>query len=69
MAKKNKFKPGKTVETIVELATLIQFHHWIYLYGRPKHPLFIYNMSLNTLTSYIRRGQLRRAELNKEESP
>ena len=67
MAKK-KFKQGEVITRIDELMEILVINkEWVYYKGRPKHPKFILNMTLNTvIQSLINQGFRKAIKLEKE---
>lgn len=65
----NKYRKGKSVETIQELVTLLGEKRWLYLRSTPKHWTVFDNMSLLTLRYFLRdTSSIFIAELNRKEA-
>lgn len=61
-----KFIRGKRLETLDQVAQCFQARRWIYLGNVPKHPAWLFNMSLQIVSRYIAGGRLYAAEENPE---
>ena len=65
--KKKKYQPSYLIEDLATLIFLLERGEWVYIRNSPKHPRFIENMSIVTLKMFIRKRDLRKATLNKED--
>lgn len=67
-ARANKFRPGRRIRSMNDLARQIDAGRWFYAFGpRPIHPGFIVSMPFRVL--HRRLQQIRLAEPNQEQQP
>lgn len=63
------FRPGATITSMEEVASLLQARCWVYLFNRPKHPSVLGSMQFNTLAGFVILGALRVAIRNEQVDP
>lgn len=79
MPRRNKFRPGRLVTSLDDVAKLAEQGRWFYMWrgynlkthterqGRPIHPAWVMSLKANFLKQFISYGVMRVADLNTEE--
>jgi len=57
-----KFTKGRRIDSLADLESVLKNEFWVYWNDRPKHPSWIWNMQLRTLSMAVIRGILYVAE-------
>jgi hypothetical protein len=57
----HKFQTGTGIRNIGDLADWLTVDGWVYWGTRPKHPAFIWGMTLRTLVEALKAGKVARA--------
>ena len=68
MKKKNKYKPGAVVKTMVELDYWLGHgDKWVYLHQRVMHSAFLESMQYRTVKGFVKSRCIKKALLNQGE--